>query len=58
MKAKFIGDPRNAGEANNLPEEMEAYGVVFPRGKFVEVPDHLSKKFEGNTHFEVQGETK
>lgn len=54
MKAKFIGDPREPGEANNPPETMEAFGVTFPRGKFVEVPRDVEHKFEGNSHFETQ----
>jgi hypothetical protein len=56
MKAKYIGDPRNPGEAQNLPEETTAFGVVFPRGKFVDVPDDVAGKFVGNTHFETRGE--
>lgn len=56
MKAKFIGDPRNAGEANNLPEAMEAHGVVFERGKWADVPAEAEAKFVGNSHFETRGE--
>lgn len=56
MKAKYIGDPRNPGEASNLPESTEAFGIVFERGKWVEVPENLAPKFEGNTHFETRGE--
>lgn len=52
MKAKFIGEPGTA-EAKNLPEEFEAFGIVFERGKFSNVPDHLASKFEGNSHFET-----
>lgn len=55
MKAKFIGDPANPGEERNLPEVTNMFGVTFPRGKFVDVPDHLAKKIEGNSHFETQG---
>lgn len=55
MKAKYIGDPRNPGEAKQLPDEYEMYGVVFPRGKAVDVPAHLEAKFEGNSHFETSG---
>lgn len=54
MKAKFIGDPGNPGEAKNLPEETEAFGVIFERGKFSEVPPHLEQKFANNSHYEVQ----
>lgn len=53
MKAKFIGEPGTA-EEKNLPDEFVAYGIVFEKGKFVEVPDHLANKFEGNTHFETE----
>lgn len=55
MKAKYIGDPRNPGEAKNLPEETTAFGLVFERGKWVDVPDHLEAKFVGNSHFETKG---
>lgn len=55
MKAKFIGDPREPGEANNLPEETTAFGITFPRGKFVEVPAELEAKFIGNTHYKTSG---
>lgn len=58
MKAKFIGDANNPGEQKNLPEEFEAFGITFERGKFSEVPDHLASKFEGNRHFETQGDVK
>jgi hypothetical protein len=56
MKAKFIGDPRNPGEARNLPDETVAFGLTFERGKFTEIPPELEAKFEGNTHFVTQGE--
>jgi hypothetical protein len=55
MKAKFIGDPRTPGEANNLPESTTAFGIEFPRGKFVDVPAELETKFIGNTHFDTRG---
>lgn len=55
MKAKYIGDPRNPGEAKNVPDEFTAFGVTFERGKWVDVPDNLAAKFEGNTHFETRG---
>lgn len=53
MKAKYIGEP-GTNEAKNLPDEFEAYGVVFEKGKFAEVPDEYAAKFEGNSHFEVE----
>lgn len=56
MKAKFIGDANNPGESKNLPETFTAFGLTFERGKFTEVPDHLAGKFEGNSHFETQGD--
>lgn len=55
MKAKYIGDANNPGEQKQLPDEFEAYGLTFERGKFTEVPEHLASKFEGNSHFETQG---
>lgn len=56
MKAKFIGEPGTA-ESKNLPDEFVAYGIVFEKDKFTEVPDSLAHKFEGNGHFETE-ETK
>ncbi|MES2904409.1 MAG: hypothetical protein V4696_09520 [Pseudomonadota bacterium] len=56
MKAKFIGDPRDPGGQRNLPDETTMFGVTFPRDKFVDVPEHLAAKFEGNTHFETRGD--
>lgn len=55
MKVKFVGDPMRPDEQKNLPDTTTAYGVVFERGKFVEVPDKVAPKFEGNSHFETQG---
>lgn len=57
MDAKFVGDPRNPGEEKNLPEVTEAHGLVFERGKWVKVPEHLEAKFEGNSHFDTRGGT-
>lgn len=54
MKAKFIGQP-GTNEAKNLPEVFEAYGVEFPQGEFVNVPDSVASKIAGNGHFEVSG---
>lgn len=55
MKAKYIGDP-GEGAKPNIPDEFEAFGVTFERGKFVDVPDEVAGKIAGNNHFEVQGE--
>lgn len=55
MKAKFIGEP-GTNEAKNLPDVFEAYGIEFPQGKFVDVPDSVAGKIAGNGHFEVDGE--
>ena len=51
MKAKYVGDKNNPNEA--VPDEIEVYGIVFEKGKFAEVPDDLSGKFAGNSHFET-----
>lgn len=56
MKAKFVGDPMRPEEQKNLPETTTMFGVMFERGKFAEVPDNVASKFEGNSHFETQGE--
>lgn len=55
MKAKYVGDPRNPGEQVS-DEPVEAHGLTFPKGKWVEVPANLAAKFAGNTHFETQGD--
>lgn len=52
--------------AKDDPDEITQYGVVFPKGKWVDVDlDEKNdkdafrmKKFEGNPTFEVQGEKK
>jgi hypothetical protein len=56
MKAKYIGDPRNPGEAKQLPDEYVMYGLTFERGKFTDIPEELQAKFEGNSHFETRGD--
>jgi hypothetical protein len=56
MKAKFVGDASNPGEQKQLPDEFEAFGLMFERGKFTDIPKHLEDKVAGNSHFEVQGE--
>lgn len=56
MKAKFVGDANNPGEQKQLPDEFEAFGVTFERGKFVDVPDELAHKFANNSHYETRGE--
>jgi hypothetical protein len=56
MKAKYIGDPRNPAEQKQLPDEFEAFGLVFERGKFTDIPDKLAAKFEGNSHYATQGD--
>lgn len=53
MKAKFIGDPTTVGDVQ-LPETFTAFGVTFPRNKWVAVPDAVASKFAGNSHFETQ----
>lgn len=54
MKARFIGDPAE-GDNATIPKVITVHGVAFPNGKFVDVPDGLASKFEGNSHFETQG---
>lgn len=54
MKAKFIGDKNNPNEV--VPDEFEAFGIVFPKGKFVAVPEELEAKFAGNSHYETTGD--
>jgi|GEM_PF-5892812 len=57
MDARFIGDPMNPGEAKHLPDEQEAFGLTFERGKWVKVPASLEGKFEGNSHFDTRGKS-
>lgn len=54
MEAKFIGDPRDPGSANNLPEFTQQFGVTFERDKWASVPAGSEGKFEGNSHFETR----
>lgn len=54
MKAKYTGDPATVGDVQ-LPESFTAFGIEFPRNKWVEVPDALAAKFAGNSHFDTQG---
>lgn len=54
MRAKFVGEP-GTNEAKTLPEVFEAYGIEFPQGEFVDVPDGVAGKLANNGHFEVQG---
>ena len=53
MKAKFIGDPSNPNE--QVPDLYDAFGLTFPRDKYVEIPKRLEAKVTGNSHFHVQG---
>lgn len=50
MKVTWNGGPYD-------PETIEAYGVVFTKGKAANVPDdhEAARKLEGNPHFEVSG---
>lgn len=56
MKAKYIGDPMQPTEAKNLPETFTAFGVIFERGKYAEVPDEVALKVASNPHFDTKGE--
>lgn len=56
MKAKFVGDPTLPKGSEHVPDVFEAYGVVFEKGKFVDVPDDVAHKFAGNNHYETRGE--
>lgn len=55
MKAKYVGDPSQPKGSEQVPDEFTAHGVTFEKGKFADVPDELAAKFEGNSHFEIQG---
>ncbi len=56
IKARYVGDPRNPGEA--VPDLMDAYGTTFEAGKFADVDAAHADKVAGNDHFEVQGAKK
>ncbi len=56
MKAKFVGDPSQPKGSEVIPDEFEAFGLVFKKGQFVEIEDAaVAAKLAGNNHFEVQG---
>ncbi len=54
MQAKYIGDLSNPKEV--IPDEFEAFGVTFEKGKFTDVPAEFAAKFAGNSHFETKGD--
>ena len=56
IKARYVGDPRNPGEA--VPDLVDAYGTTFEAGKYAEVSAENADKVAGNDHFEVQGAKK
>lgn len=56
MKAKYVGDKNNPKEV--IPDEFEAFGIVFEKGKFTDVPEELAAKFAGNSHFDTSGDVK
>jgi len=53
MKATYIGDPSQPKGTETVPDEFEAFGLVFERGKATEVPKELEAKFAGNSHFKT-----
>lgn len=56
MKAKFVGDPSQPKGTEQVPDEFEAFGLIFKKGQFTEVEDPaVAAKLAGNNHFEVQG---
>ncbi len=46
MKFKFIGN------GDNDPDEITCFGMTFPKGKAVTVPNELLPKIENNSHFQ------
>jgi hypothetical protein len=54
LKAKYVGDPA-AFPAEAVPDNFTAYGVDFPKGKWVDVPEDQEAKVLGNNHFETKG---
>lgn len=55
MKATFIGDPSQPKGSEAVPEQHEAFGLVFEKGKATEIPAELEEKFVGNNHFTTSG---
>lgn len=53
MKAKYVGDTNNPDE--KVPDEFEAFGLKFSKGKYTDIPPEMESKFIGNSHFEEQG---
>jgi hypothetical protein len=56
MKAKYVGDPTQPKGAETVPDEMEAFGLTFEKGKFTAIEDPaLFQRLQGNNHFETEG---
>lgn len=54
MKAKWVGDPNHDDDGKNT---IEAFGVTWEKGKVRDVPAGMEGKVDGNSHFEVQGDS-
>ena len=51
MRARYIGDPKRAGEG---PEVTTTFGLTFLKGAWVNITDPVAiRKLSNNTHFEV-----
>jgi len=56
MKAKYIGDPNLPEKERDIPDEQEAFGITFEKGKFADIEDPaVFRTLEGNPYFETQG---
>lgn len=55
MEARYIGDPQNDFDG---PRTMKAFGLAFPKGKWVGLPEDFAftAKLEGNRHFQTRAD--
>ena len=49
-RLRYVGDPKNGGEGHAV---LVAYGLEWPKGEPVNVPEELAARLAGNDHFEV-----
>lgn len=57
MKATYVGDTSLPARERDVPDALPAFGLVFEKGKAVEIPASLEQKLQGNPHFELSGAT-
>lgn len=55
MKATYVGDTSLSAKDRDVPDELEAFGLTFEKGKATDIPASLETKLAGNPHFELSG---